>query len=802
MDVLAAATSTPSSPIATYLTDPWSSVHHLAEQAQAWVLTWGPVAGPLLAVTATGLLTLRRRMRRHYQQRLRTNARCVTVLAPPTVDPAGATALWANLLGLLRPTWKRRLLGGPHLAWEYLFTSEGVRIQIWVPGVVPSGMVERALEAAWPGAHTRTRPARPPLPLTTRTGRRILTAGGECRLARPEALPIRADHPADPIRALLGAPVGLARTERAAVQILARPVTGHRVAQARRAARRLRTGRSPRPAGRLLDLLTPGRPASSSRNTPKVDHQTSLELSAQDRAIVTKQRGAQYETRIRYAVATTVDATADEDHADAVRDHLRGRAHAIAAAFAAFTEHNYYTRARLRRPLPALADRRLGSGDLLSVGELAALAHLPVDDAVPGLQRAGAKAVAPPPGTAATGADVKPIGISDSGHPRPVGLTVADARHHIHILGATGSGKSELMARMTLADVDAGRGLVNVDPKGDQIADILARLPLAAADRVILFDAQANSRPPCLNPLDQPDRHRAVDNLVSIFSRVYADAWGPRTDDILRAGLLTLAAQPGTPLLTDLPKLLATPAFRRRALDAVHDDILQGFWDWYEALSDGARAAAVAPLMNKLRGFLLRPFVRTAIAAGPSTVDMGTVLDSGGICLVRIAQDALGVETAALMGSVVVSAVWQAATRRARVPQPKRLDASLYLDEAHHFLSLPYALEDMLAAARGYRLSIVLAHQNLLQLPKHLEEGIAANARNKIYFNVSPADARRLARHVEPRLTEHDLAHLGAFHAATRLVVAGEEAPAFTLRTEKLPPAIRGRARQIRAAAR
>ncbi|WP_313949625.1 type IV secretory system conjugative DNA transfer family protein [Frankia sp. AvcI1] len=181
---------------------------------------------------------------------------------------------------------------------------------------------------------------------------------------------------------------------------------------------------------------------------------------------------------------------------------------------------------------------------------------------------------------------------------------------------------------------------------------------------------------------------------------------------------------------------------------------------------------------------------------------MDTVLNDGGVCLVRIAQDALGVETAALMGSIVVSAVWQATTRRARMPQGKRPDASLFLDEAHHFLTLPYALEDMLAAARGYRLSISMAHQNLAQLPRHLEESIAANARSKIYFTMSPADAKRLVRHVEPRLSEHDLANLGVFHAAARLVVAGEEAPAFTLRTEKLPAPVPGRAAQIRRALR
>jgi hypothetical protein len=117
-------------------------------------------------------------------------------------------------------------------------------------------------------------------------------------------------------------------------------------------------------------------------------------------------------------------------------------------------------------------------------------------------------------------------------------------------------------------------------------------------------------------------------------------------------------------------------------------------------------------------------------------------------------------------------------------------------------LNLPYALEDMLAEARAYRLSIVLAHQYLAQLTSELEQGISTNARSKIFFNASPEDARKLARHTQPRLGDHDLSHLGAFHAAARLVLHGEETPAFTLVTEKMPAAVPGRSRQIRATAR
>lgn len=792
------------SPVGDYLRDPLGAFQNVLAHLRDLALTWGPIVGPILAVAITAAVVARRRWRRRYHEKLVTDARLVTVLAPPTVDPSGAITVWSNLVGLLRPGWRRRFSGQPHLGFELTFTDDGVHIRLWVPGLVPPGMVERAIEAAWPGAHTRTTPAKPPIPLAAAAGRQVEAVGGELRLARSEALPIRTEHPADPIRALLGAPVGLGPHERAAVQILARPVAGHRVTKARRAARRVHAGGSVNLVGRLLDTITPGKtpkPSTSTRR-PQLDRQTSLEYAAQDRAVVEKLRANQFETRIRYAVATTVpdDATPVEIHA--VREVLRGRGHAIASAFAAYSEHNYYRRVRLRHPVTVLAYRRFGKGDLLSIPELAAIAHLPIDESTPGLQRAGAKAVPPPPGIATTGDLIKPLGLSDSGHSRPVGLHVADARHHLHILGATGSGKSELMARMILDDAEAGRGVVVVDPKGDLVSDLLMRLPEELGEKVVLFDADSKSRPPVLNPLEGADKARAVDNLVSIFSRIYASSWGPRTDDILRAGLLTLIAMPGTPTLNDLPKLLTVPAFRQRACDQIDDEVLKGFWSWYDELSDASRAQVIAPLMNKVRGFLLRPFVRAAIAGGASTVDMDEVLNTGGICLVRIARDALGMETARLVGSIVVARTWQAATRRARVPQRKRRDCGLYVDECHNFLNLAYPLEDMLAEARGYKLSMTLAHQYLGQLPKELEEGISTNARSKVFFNASPEDAKRLSRHTMPRLSDHDLSNLGVYHVAARLVLGGEEAPPFTAVTEKLPPAIPGRAKAIRKAAK
>ncbi|MHB1584191.1 MAG: type IV secretion system DNA-binding domain-containing protein [Acidimicrobiales bacterium] len=809
---------TPSGPLARYLLHPGAETGHLLHQADHVLVVLGTHLGPpvlgVLAVVAVAIVVSRHRA----GAAMVAGARQVTVLAPPEVDPDGAAVLWSNLVALLRPAWRRATGRQPHLGFELTAGPAGLAISLWVPGSVPPGLVERAVEAAWPGAATETTPATTPLVGLWSSNGSVAT-GGALRLAAGDHYPLKTDHRVDPLRPLLGALSGLGEHEQACVQILARPVTGRRLRALSKAAVHRRNGRPARRTGRILDLVTPGGTGPPARPAD-VDPARSADVSA----ILDKAAQPCWAIAIRYGVTT-------DDPGPQARAALRGRAHAVASAFAVYAGRNHLDRHRLRRPSKTLAARRLGRGDLVSVAELAALAHLPTDVTVAGLARAGAKAVAPPPpvaqlvaarsatppgsgrpgtGRASSGdrpaSELKVLGDAEAGSRRPVALAVADVRHHLHVMGATGSGKSTLLTNLILDDIAAGRGAVVIDPKGDLVTDLCDRLPAGAEARTVLIDPAERHAPPVLNVLAGPDPDLVVDNLVGIFRNIFAAYWGPRTDDVLRAACLTLrrtdtAEHPAS--LADVPRLLSDEGFRAPKVAAVNDDAigLGGFWRWYDQLGTAAQSQVVGPLMNKLRAFLLRDFARQVVGRGRSSIDMGKVLD-GGICLVRVPKGLLGDDTARLLGSFIVAAVWQAATHRARLGQAARVDCSLYVDECQNFLNLPRSFEELLAEARGYRLSLVLAHQHLAQLPRDLRDAVSSNARTKVWFSMSPEDAHTLGRHVAPEVTEHDLAHLGAYQAAARLVVDGRETPACTLRTRPAPPATCGRGEAVRAAAR
>lgn len=768
-------TSTTSTSLARYLLDPSRANHEAAGAARSYLqrfLTFFvpfAVAACALAIIV-GLVVIALRVSRRTAL---SPGVLYEVDLPPNTEPKAALMMWTNLHDLLRPRWKRLIGGQPHLSFEMLWQRSRLTFRVWVHVELSCEMVERAVASAWPGAAVRRVDDESIVPSSA------ALVGGRFVLQGDEFLPIASDHPIDPLRFVIGSVGALSVTQGAVVQVLCRPATAKRMQRCRDAA----SGNGPSgwrsAVFKLLDILTP----ASSRTT------ATSSLKAPPREAVTKTSQLGWEVAIRYAVFDSATHASPKG--------LANQAHGLASAFSVYSGANRLVRRRMRRPAQRINLRQFDSSFLLSVAELAAVAHLPLDISVSGVTRAGAASVGPSPDIPLAG---KVLGHVDGNANHPIAIAPTDGRYHLHVMGATGSGKSTLLTNLILQDVAAKRGVVVIDPKGDLVNDILDRLPAGAEERTVLIDPMEIGKQASINMLEKDgDHHLAVDNLVGIFSRIFGAFWGPRTDDVLRATCLTLLKE-GDATLSDIPLLLSNKETRAKYKGVIAADTeLKGFWDWYDSMSDAAAAQAVGPVMNKLRAFLLRPFVTDLTGHRTSSFDMSEILN-GGLLLVRIPKGVVGDETARLVGSFVVAKVWQATTKRSDIPPGQRKDAALYVDECQNFMNLPRSFDDILAEARGYELSLALAHQHLGQLSKELRDAVSANARNKILFSMSPEDASALERHVGPALGAHDLSHLGAYQAATRLVVSGLEQPAFTMRAAPPTPAIEGRAAAVRSA--
>lgn len=404
----------------------------------------------------------------------------------------------------------------------------------------------------------------------------------------------------------------------------------------------------------------------------------------------------------------------------------------------------------------------------------------------------------------------KIVGRANAGQSVYIGVSLADARHHMHVLGPTGTGKSSLLLELILQDADTGRGVAVFDPKGDLINDVLDRLPADCGDRLVIIDPDETVAPPALNllaPTPGVSPYDVAAHVSSVMSKVWSRWWGHRTADIAHHALLTLAHTEGS-TLAHLPRLLSDAAWRAGKVAAVRHRVgpweattLGEFWDGFEAATPGQRATLTAPLLAKLRLVLAHPLAAGLFGIPQSTFSLPDILN-GGILLVRLPKGIVGEDGCRLIGSLLLAGLWQATTARARIPETQRLDCAIYVDECHNFLHLPIGLDDALAEARGLRTSFVLAHQYLGQLTDDMAQAIDANARNKVYFALAPRDARDQARHVEPYLDEGDLMRMGGFEVVLRPVAKGRTIPPSTADTLAPEAPVRGRASQLRQEAR
>lgn len=439
---------------------------------------------------------------------------------------------------------------------------------------------------------------------------------------------------------------------------------------------------------------------------------------------------------------------------------------------------------------------------LLNAAELAGLLAFPTGGVtLPGLRLGGCRQLAPASDIPSRGRVVAQA--TFPGAERPLALSVTDSLRHLHVIGPTGSGKSSLLCGLIAQDMAAGHGVLVVEPSGDLVSDVLDRVPAHRVNDVVILDPADEDRPVGVNVLagTNASPELVADQVVGIFHDLYRSSWGPRTDDILRSAILTLAGVPGM-TLTEIPLLLTDAGFRRRLVGRIDDPVALGpFWAAYEAWSDAERAQAIGPVMNKLRAFLLRRRLRNVLGQADARLDLDQALAEQRIILVPLGKGLLGEEAAALIGALVVARAWQAVQGRSALAPDHRPTTFAYIDEFQNYLRLPTSIADVLAEARKLRFGLTLAHQHLGQLPSALQDAVLANARSRVVFQVSAGDARTLARETTPYLGAEDLQGLAAYEVAVTLSVGARIAPPATGRT-LLPPLSVGRADDVRQQSR
>jgi GTPase SAR1 family protein len=366
------------------------------------------------------------------------------------------------------------------------------------------------------------------------------------------------------------------------------------------------------------------------------------------------------------------------------------------------------------------------------------------------------------------------------------GLSPSDRRRHVYVVGASGTGKTTLLRNLILQDIEHGCGVGVIDPHGDLAVDLLDAIPPERTDHVVYFNPSDLEHPIGLNllarvPADR--RHRIASGVVGAMKSIWRDSWGARMEYILSASVAALLDCDNTSIL-GIQRMLVDTRYRRWVVRQVKDPAVRAFWQReYEGYGKQFMQEAIAPIQNKVGQLVMSPPLRHVLGQVRRKVDPRFMMDNGRILIANLSKGLLGDDKANLLGSLLVASFELAALSRADLPESKRREFRLYIDEFHNFTTDSFAT--LLSEARKYRLSLTLSHQYLDQLAENVQHAVFGNAGTLVSFRVGGRDAGRLATEYGLEGQAGRFSSLANFEAMVRPLpqdIAGEPFVVRTLR--------------------
>ena len=330
---------------------------------------------------------------------------------------------------------------------------------------------------------------------------------------------------------------------------------------------------------------------------------------------------------------------------------------------------------------------------------------------------------------------------------------------HMHVIGATGRGKSRFVEQLIRQDIRRRHGVCLIDPHGELYAEVVrwcANYNLQHRRRVHLIDPNETEWTVGFDPLRCEDPEyvsRTVDAAVAACAQV----WGgedtsktPLLKRCLRAVFFALivAKRPFSDAM-GLTSASDVEGLRAELTSELEDPIFQAVWADLNAMSRREFTETFSSTNSRLIEFLASPNIRRMLSLREQSLDVAQCMEQGDIILVNLQPKKISEDNARLIGTLLTNALFTNAVRR-DPEQAKRQPFYLYIDECYRFLTED--VESMLDQTRKFGLHVTLAHQHLGQLRKygeHVFNAVMTNTGTKVVFGGLPdEDAELMAKQI------------------------------------------------------
>ncbi|MEI9933254.1 MAG: DUF87 domain-containing protein [Rhizomicrobium sp.] len=227
-------------------------------------------------------------------------------------------------------------------------------------------------------------------------------------------------------------------------------------------------------------------------------------------------------------------------------------------------------------------------------------------------------------------------------------LNAEQRSRHLHVLGASGTGKSKFLESMIRQDILAGRGLCLIDPHGtlaDDLVAFCASRNIEKYRRVHIIEPGASEWTIGFNPLrlrGSEDPKLRVDTMVDAC----AEVWGGESMDetpllatCLQLVFYALAVQRLTLVeAIQLTRSSDPEGFRKLLTERLPDYVYQSYWDDFRSLPRREFEERFSSTRRRLLRFLGSAVVRRILGQQAHVLDARQIMDEGDILIVNLAQ--------------------------------------------------------------------------------------------------------------------------------------------------------------------
>jgi len=324
----------------------------------------------------------------------------------------------------------------------------------------------------------------------------------------------------------------------------------------------------------------------------------------------------------------------------------------------------------------------------------------------------------------------------DYSHESPMITDIQERFQHTYIVGKTGMGKSSLLERMALYDIEQGIATIFIDPKGDSVKKLFH----LASDKSRIHYISIDS-PLIINPLNK-EGYR-LENIIQEFIQILdvlirLTASNPESTVLMREIItmtLRVITREEEKNLDFFTKFLMYPEVRKKIIPTLNhtsDEYL--YWSEFDSKNREKVESAkrVASRLIEISNGEMKDFV-----IGKNEFDIGNIVESGKVVLVDTSR--MNRNSRIYLSNLIVYSILSYCDFAPKKEKP----LLVYVDEFQVVVSDLFS--ELLARSRSSKVGFTLAHQTFHQIPKNILSDIFGTVNIQICFRCGDEEASRFA---------------------------------------------------------